>query len=250
VTLIFRYRYALHLVLYALGFFAPWNLALHLDAAGPNAHLWGILAVQLVRLGLANYLINTQLLLGLAILFALAGAALRTWGTAYVGAQIVASSSMHTAESPAANSGILQAGPYAHLRNPLYLGTFLHTCALVLLMPLTGAIFTLVLITALQFALISGEETYLTRTLGDPYRAYCALVPRLIPTLRARTAPQGLTPHWPQAFLAEIYFWAVAIAFASAGWSYNAQTITKGVIIAFGLSILARAFVPRPTSAQ
>ncbi len=250
MTLIFRYRYALHLIIYTLGFFAPWNFAFHLDASGPNAHLWGILAVQLVRLGMANYLINTQILLVLAILFALTGAILRTWGTAYVGAQVVASSAMHTAETPAASSGLLQDGPYAHLRNPLYLGTFLHTCGLVLLMPLTGAVFTLALIGTLQFALISGEEAYLTKTLGEPYRAYCALVPRLFPAFRAKTATQGLIPHWPQSFLAETYFWAVTIAYVSAGWSYNALTLTKGVIIAFGLSILARAFNPRSTPAQ
>ena len=82
---------------------------------------------------------------------------------------------MHTA--PHATSGILEDGPYRYLRNPLYLGTFLHAVALSLLMSRSGAVFTIVAIGVMQLRLIFGEEAFLTRTLGAPYQAYCARVP-------------------------------------------------------------------------
>jgi len=237
----FRFRYLIHGVLYALGFWAPWNMALHLDPRGPNAHVWGILAANLAQLGFGTLFTAFNLLLSLAIFFALAGAALRTWGSAYIGAGIVNSDSMHTAQ--AAGDGILKDGPFGHLRNPLYLGTFLHTLALALLMPRSGAIFTILTIGLLQIRLILAEEAFLGPKLGAPYAAYCKLVPRLLPSIRRKVAATGLTPRWPQAFLGEIYFWGVAACFAFLGWRYNALLLIQCVIVSAGLSLVSRALI-------
>ena len=38
--------------------------------------------------------------------------------------------------------GVVADGPYRHMRNPLYLGAWVHTLALALLMPASGALFT------------------------------------------------------------------------------------------------------------
>ncbi len=240
----FRLRYPQHFLLYLLGFIAPWNYALQLDPPGPISHVWGLLATNLTQLGLSSVTNPFNLLLGIAIFFAVAGAALRTWGGAYLGADVVKSESMHSAKDALANDGILTDGPFGHMRNPLYVGTFLHTLALTLLMPRSGAIFTLVTIGLLQIRLMLAEEAYLTTKLGTPYEAYLKLVPRIFPALRRKVAAQGLTPRWPQAFLGEIYFWGVPVAYAAVGWKYNTQLLIQGVLVSVGLGIVARAVMP------
>ena len=47
----YRFRFWIHLVLFVLGFWAPWDLAWHLDPTGPNAHVWGVLASMLASTG-------------------------------------------------------------------------------------------------------------------------------------------------------------------------------------------------------
>ena len=245
----YRFRFAIHCLIFVLGFAAPWNYWLHLDPTGPNAHLWGILAVQLSRLGVGNIATAFNALLALGIVGACAGAFLRTWGAAYLGANVVQSGSMHTAES-APTTGMLQDGPFRRTRNPLYLGTFLHTLGLALLMPPSGAIFAIVAIGLVQIRLILAEEAFLTAKLGAPYAAYCALVPQILPSIKAKIAGTGLTPRWAQAFLGEIYMWGVALSFAIAGWRYDAMLLIKCVIVSLGVSLMARAFAPQPATVQ
>ena len=245
----YRFRYAIHCIVFVLGFTAPWNYLFHLDPTGPNAHLWGILAVQVSRLGVGSITSAFNALLALGIAVAFAGAFLRTWGSAYLGANIVQSGSMHTAQA-SQTPGILQDGPFRHMRNPLYLGTLLHTLALALLMSPSGAIFAVAAIGMVQIRLILAEEAFLTAQLGAPYSAYCALVPRIIPSIRARIAAAGLRPRWVQAFLGEFYMWGVAVSFAVAGWRYDALLVIKCVIVSLGLSLVARAFAPRAATTQ
>lgn len=242
----YRFRYLLHAVIYGLGFWAPWNGWLHLDPAGANAHTWGLLAVNLMQVGV-NISMAFQLLLWAAILCAFAGVALRTWGGAYLGAAVVQAHGMYTAD---AANGFLQDGPFRYVRNPLYLGTFLHTLAICLLMPRSGAILTLVLIGVLQIRLILVEEPFLAARLGAPYLAYCGLVPRLFPALRPRVAARGVMPRWTQAALGESYMWGVALAFAVAGWRYNANLLLQCLIVSLGVSLLLRAFLPAVRRAQ
>ncbi len=236
----YRFRYLIHTLIYVLGFTAPWNYWLHLDPSGPNAHTWGILAINLSQVGVRNIGVAFDLLLILGILCALLGALLRTWGTAYLGSSVVQDGGMHTAR---ADSGIVEGGPFRYVRNPLYLGTFLHTLALSLLMPRSGAVFCVVAIGIEQLRLIFAEEPFLTEKLGPTYVAYQALVPRLLPSVRPRIAEGNLVPRWPQAFLGEIYMWGVALSFAVAGWRYNALLLIQCVVVSFGVSLMLRAVV-------
>jgi protein-S-isoprenylcysteine O-methyltransferase Ste14 len=231
----FRIRFATHALVYALGFWAPWNYGLHLDGTGPNAHVWGLLALLLSKTGAIGIAAAFDLVLIAGILCAIAGASLRTWGAAYLGAGVVQDHRMR-------GEGMVADGPYRYMRNPLYLGTFVHTLALAILMPASGAIFAIVMIAVVQVRLIFGEEVFLTQKLGAPYAAYCALVPRVLPALRARVAPSGMRPRWLQAAMAEIYMWGVAGSFAVAGWWYNAFLLMKCAIISLGVSLVARAF--------
>ena len=233
----FRLRYWLHTLVFGLGFFAPWNYALHLDPTGANAHAWGVLSAEIGKTGVMTIGTAFDGLLIIGIVVAAAGAWLRTWGSAYLGAAVVEDGRMH--------AGIVADGPYRHMRNPLYVGTWLHSVALALLMPVSGAVFVLVVIGVMQVRLILGEEAFLGETLGAAYAAYRAKVPRVWPAVRARVAAAGRVPRWGQALASEVYFWGVAAAFAALGWSYNAQLLLQAVLVSFGVSLVMRAVVPK-----
>jgi protein-S-isoprenylcysteine O-methyltransferase Ste14 len=232
----FRLRFLIGVVIYVLGFIAPWNSLLHLD----SIRTWQYLAAWPARSGWLSFSAATIMVLLLGIVCAVAGAFLRTWGSAYLDPSIVQSGAMHS-------ESVVAAGPYRYLRNPLYVGTFFHTFALALLMPPSGAIFCILVIAFFQLRLIFAEESFLTAKLGAPYLDYCAQVPRLLPSLTARIPASPMSPSWPTAFLSEIYMWGVAVSFATLGWRYNSVLIIKGVLISLGLSLIVRAFLkPAP----
>jgi protein-S-isoprenylcysteine O-methyltransferase Ste14 len=234
----FRFRYLIHAVVYCLGFTTPWNAWLHQD----TVRTWQWLASLPARAGWLSFSASTNAVLLLGILFALAGAALRTWGAAYLGSGVVQDSSMH-------GDHVVAAGPYRYMRNPLYLGIFLHTFALALLMMPSGALFTIIVIGLFQLRLMLAEEAFLTAKLGEPYRAYCAAVPRIVPSLRARVPQSAVRPVWGVALLGEIYMWGVVASYVAFGWKYNAFLIIQGVVVSLGVSLVARAFVPKPKAA-
>lgn len=230
----FRFRYLIHVVLYCVGFIMPWNKVLHLD----TVRTWQWLASWFTRTGWLGFNASTLAVLIAGTLFALAAALLRTWGSAYLGSGVVLDSAMH-------GDRMVAGGPYRHVRNPLYLGTFLHTFALALLTMPSGALFMLVTVGLFQLRLIGAEEAFLGEKLGEPYRAYCARVPRILPSLRPRIESSAARPSWRTAILSEIYMWGVAISFVALGWMYNSILILQGVLVSLGLSLVARAFVPK-----
>jgi protein-S-isoprenylcysteine O-methyltransferase Ste14 len=230
----FRFRFFVLAILYLLGFAAPWNYWLHLD----TIRTWQLIAAWPARSGWISFSTATIVVLLLGIVCALVGAFLRTWGTAYLSPSVVQDYAMH-------GDAVIAAGPFRYVRNPLYLGNLIHTFALALLMPPSGAIFCILAIGIFQLRLIAAEESFLTEKLGAPYLAYCAKVPRLIPALTPRIAASAIQPKWPLAFLGEIYVWGVVVSFAILGWRYNSILIIKGVLISLGLSLIIRAFLPR-----
>jgi protein-S-isoprenylcysteine O-methyltransferase Ste14 len=230
----FRFRFLILAAIYLLGFVAPWDQWLHLD----SIRTWQLIASWPTRAGWLSFNTATIVVLLLGILCALKGAFLRTWATAYLGPSIVQDKAMH-------GEGVVTAGPYRHLRNPLYLGTFLHTFALALLMPPSGAIFCIVAVFLFQLRLIAGEESFLTAELGEPYLAYRAKVPSLFPAITPRVPASATQHNWPNAFLGEIYMWGVVLTFAVLGWRYNSILLIKGVLISLGISLIVRAFLPK-----
>jgi protein-S-isoprenylcysteine O-methyltransferase Ste14 len=233
----FRFRYLVHAAIYLLGFTAPWNNALHLD----SIRTWQFLAAWPARTGSISFSAATMAVLVLGVLFAFVAALLRTWAAAYLAASVV--------QSPALQGdSIVAAGPYRRTRNPLYLGLFLHTFALALLMPPSGAIFCIVAIGLFQLRLIGREESFLTAKLGEQYLAYCAQVPRIVPSLTPRIPASTLQPRWAIALLGELYFWGAFVSFAALGWRYNALLILQGILISLGISIVVRAFLPKAIS--
>lgn len=239
----FRFRFLIHAAIFIVAFNAPWDRWLHLDSAGPNAHVWGTLAAHLSMLLPGTLSISTSfnLLLILGGLCALLSALLRTWGSAYMGAATVQSGAMH-------GDRMVAAGPYRYFRNPLYLGIFVHTFALALFMPPSGAVFCILAIAFFEMRLIFGEEAFLAAKLGEPYLAYCARVPRLLPALTPRIAASATQPAWAIAFLSEIYMWGVVVVFAVEGYRYNAMLIIQGILISLGVSLVIRSLLPRPSA--
>jgi protein-S-isoprenylcysteine O-methyltransferase Ste14 len=230
----FRFRFFILAIIYLLGFAAPWNYWLHLD----SIRTWQLFAAWPARSGWISFSTATIVVLLLGIACALVGAFLRTWGTAYLSPSVVQDHAMH-------GEAVIAAGPYRYVRNPLYLGNFIHTFALALLMPPSGAIFCIIAIGIFQLRLIAAEESFLTTKLGAPYFAYCAKVPRLVPALTPRVPASTMQPKWPFAFLGEIYMWGVVVSFAILGWRYNSILLIKGVLISLGISLIVRAFIPR-----
>jgi protein-S-isoprenylcysteine O-methyltransferase Ste14 len=87
------------------------------------------------------------------------------------------------------NPELTTSGPYAYCRNPLYLGSGIMAVGVALaITPLwLGAALALgvaVLFIIFHLITIKHEERRLEVRYGEPYREYCAHVPRLLPSLR------------------------------------------------------------------
>jgi protein-S-isoprenylcysteine O-methyltransferase Ste14 len=236
----FRFRMILMTLAIVLGFWAPWIEWLHW---GTRSTLWLWLAFELGGLGMTAAA-AIDLVTALTILAAACAAAIRVWGTAYLGTTTVNNAEM--------KAGLVMAvGPYRRVRNPLYLGSWLMFAAISVLMPPTGALVAMILLTVVLFRLILGEEAFLTAQLGEPYLAYKRAVPRLIPSLRPRVASGGQRPGWGRALLGETMPLGVLVSFAAFSWQYNAVLLTRAVLISFGLSLVMRALIlPGPQASE
>ncbi|MGC2162857.1 MAG: isoprenylcysteine carboxylmethyltransferase family protein [Silvibacterium sp.] len=227
----FRFRLWIGFAIYLLGFWAPWLR--YGSFARPVTSTWLELSGELARwLPLETASIAVTLA---AILLAALGTLFRIWGTAYMGSFVVKSGAMHA-------QGIVAAGPYRRMRNPLYFGSFLFLLAMAILMPPSGAIFALAASIVQMVRLIQREELYLETQQGEAYLAYKSRVPSLFPSLVARVPQSTAQPHWLQACVAEVFYIAMTGCFAILAWRYNATLLVQALLICFGLSLVVRAF--------
>lgn len=90
------------------------------------------------------------------------------------------------------NQELTVTGPYAHVRNPLYLGSILIAAGFaVALLSWPVAVAMAVLFIAVYVPVIASEERFLRATFPG-FEDYCRRVPRLIPRLTpARPSPTG-----------------------------------------------------------
>lgn len=139
-----------------------------------------------------------------AVLVAL-GEAIRLWGVRHIGA---ISRTRSDRLGP-----LVASGPFALVRNPLYLGNvalwvgFAVSARLLWLAPVFVAIL------AFEYhAIVQWEERLLEERLGERYRAYAAQVPRWVPNAinrgargeRSRTAPSAVSAFsWRETFYSE-----------------------------------------------
>jgi protein-S-isoprenylcysteine O-methyltransferase Ste14 len=114
-------------------------------------------------------------------LVALSGELLRLWGVSYAGSETRTTGDV-------GGSFLVVSGPFAHVRNPLYVGNILLYTGIGIM---SAAIFPyLQIITVCYFVfqyiyIIKEEEGYLRKTYGADFEEYCKNVNRFLPRLTA-----------------------------------------------------------------
>jgi protein-S-isoprenylcysteine O-methyltransferase Ste14 len=235
----FRLRVAIMAVIITLGFWAPWIEPLGI---GKRVSLMAWLAFGLTRLGLFQFGVAVPVVIVLSALIAATAVVLRIWGTAWLGANTVLHGQM--------KAGVVMAdGPYRYVRNPLYLGSWCMFAAMAFVMPPTGALFSMILLTAFLLRLILGEEAFLSHQLGQPYQDYLRAVPRLFPRLRVKLWPDGIRPtgrkpQWLRAMTSEVNPIGVFITMAFLSWSYDGRLMVRAIIVSLGISLVVHALMP------
>jgi protein-S-isoprenylcysteine O-methyltransferase Ste14 len=87
------------------------------------------------------------------------------------------------------NRELTQTGPYAHTRNPLYLGSILIAAGFAVALTSWAVALALAAMFLLIYVpVIASEERFLRATFPE-FEGYCIRVPRLIPRLTAPKAP-------------------------------------------------------------
>jgi protein-S-isoprenylcysteine O-methyltransferase Ste14 len=227
---LFRFRRVALFVIFVLAFWVPWE---RLGGAhSGSAWLW--LAGTLAATGHFPIATSTILVAALATLLLFMAAAVRTWAAAYLGSDVVQDRELHSER-------VVAGGPYRHVRNPLYLGTWLLTAALAILMPPGGALFAVVTVTPLIVVWVLAEERKLTAERGEAYTAYLRRVPRFFPAISPRIPADAQQPHWLQGFLGEIHIWGMVITYLIFAHRYNVTILEQGVLISVGITFLVRA---------
>lgn len=243
-TIEFRLRMLIMVTIVVLGFWAPWIEYLNngVGDLGKRISVLEWLALELSRSGLMSFAYATPLVIVLGSLTAAVGMVFRIWGAAYLGYGTVHNKDMQAGT-------VMADGPYRFVRNPLYIGGWFMMAAMAFLMPPTGALFVMPLITIFFLRLILGEEAFLTNKLGDSYREYLRAVPRLIPRLRGSLAAAGNKPHWLTAVITELNPIGIFITVAVLSWWYDNELMLKGILISLGASLVVRALMPRGETA-
>jgi protein-S-isoprenylcysteine O-methyltransferase Ste14 len=216
-----------------LGFWSPW---IEGWGIGRRISLLEWLASELSRLGLTSSTVATPLVIVFGTLISALGALLRVCGTAYLGSEIAKNAEMKAGT-------VMADGPYRYVRNPLYLGLWFALAATAFIMPATGALVSLSLLTLFLIRLVLGEEAFLSSKVGEAYRAYLRAVPRFIPRLRPALPSAGRKPRWGQALIYEMYPVCLFFIMAVLSWTYNNRLMQKGVLVAFGLSLIGRVLL-------
>ena len=115
-------------------------------------------------------------LVGIGIAITVAGELIRLWGVHYIGA---ISRTRSDRLGP-----LVAAGPFALVRNPLYVGNILLWVGFALAARLIWLAPVIFVLLALEYhAIVRWEETLLESRLGQAYRDYAARVPRWVPLL-------------------------------------------------------------------
>ena len=121
-------------------------------------------------------------LVGAGVAITIAGELIRLWGVHHIGA---------ISRTRSERLGPLVAsGPFALVRNPLYVGNILLWVGFAIAARLLWLAPIILVLLALEYhAIVRWEETLLESRLGQAYREYAARVPRWIPSFnRAQTA--------------------------------------------------------------
>ncbi|HVH70380.1 MAG TPA: isoprenylcysteine carboxylmethyltransferase family protein, partial [Candidatus Dormibacteraeota bacterium] len=163
-----------------------------------------------------------RIIFGFGALLVGLAATIRTWATAYLRSEVVHDKALHT-------ETLVADGPYGHVRNPLYLGTFLMSVGLGLLASRSGFVVLAAGAAIRILRLIRREEAELEKQQGESFREFCRRVPRMLPSLSPRIPAAGLTPQWGQAFRGEATMWGFFLTMA--GFTITLQDRVANIIV-------------------
>lgn len=148
-----------------------------------------LLAVPAVLLAAFGKPSALSVTVGLPI--AIAGELLRCWAVGYSG--------VTTREDHVTAPELVTAGPYAHVRNPLYVGNFITAAGFAIAFT-GGTSFgksaaliaaSLGTMAAVYATIIPHEEQYLRSEFGEPYERYCDSVPQIVPSMEPAGDAKG-----------------------------------------------------------
>jgi protein-S-isoprenylcysteine O-methyltransferase Ste14 len=140
-----------------------------------------LLALPAVTLAACGRPSAFSIALGLPI--AIAGELARCWAVGYSGA---------TTRNDVVNApALVTAGPYAYVRNPLYVGNFITALGYAIAftgknslparIALAGG--SLAVMAAVYATIIPHEEAFLREQFGEEFERYCERVPQIVPQL-------------------------------------------------------------------
>ncbi len=137
----------------------------------------------------------TSTLVGMTLL--ILGEWLRLWAVGYAGGAT-------RSRTVGAARGLVTAGPYAHVRNPLYLGNLLLSLGVCIIANVYWMIAVLLIGYFVQYTpIITSEEAYLRQSHGSAYEAYYTAVPRFMPRIRRYSHPSSHDFSLSRAFKSE-----------------------------------------------
>ncbi len=228
---VLRFAFLLQILVLLLAFGISWVTPGRAGAQRLWLSLPGYVSAQ-VRLDLGSAIIGVTLL---AIVFATAGAALKTWADAS------AIAAEGTTEAHA--RGLVAAGPFRRLRDPMGVGQVLLVLAVSLLLTWEGALFAVIATILLESVFARGRDEVLLGTYGEAAKTYIREVPRWFPRLHSWGQGGAGAARWARALLREIGAWGTAVTFGIFGWNYNSLLVTQGVLVSVGLSIAVRGLL-------
>ncbi len=119
-----------------------------------------------------------------SFLLVIAGGGIRSWSMGF--------HVWRRVHGPGSERRLVTAGPYALVRNPLYLGTLLISAGVALMSGSWAIIITYMVVFWLgYYAVILWEESRLADQFGERYRRYFERVPRLVPLPRLWAEREG-----------------------------------------------------------
>jgi protein-S-isoprenylcysteine O-methyltransferase Ste14 len=160
---------------------------------------------------------------GLAAALVGLGAFWRTWGSAYLGTNVVQDRQLHI-------ECLVADGPYRRTRHPLYFGNILLALGLAVFPNLVGGAIFVIGMWILVRLFIRDEEAGFEHSQGESYRAYRTAVPRLVPAWRARIPAAGARPWWVQGLCGESVLWMFAVLTAGFAATLDPRWYGKGLL--------------------
>ena len=139
----------------------------------------------------------TPISITIGIPFLCFGEWLRLWSVGYVGGAT-------RARDLGIARKLITTGPYAHVRNPLYLGNLLLSFGVCLIANVYWMPALLIVGYFAQYLpIIASEEEYLRKSCGSTYETYYLAVPRFVPRIRRYAFPSSHDFSVTRAFKSE-----------------------------------------------